>query len=359
MARAGSGTYSLAAGNPVVTATSISISWANDTFTDVETAMTDSLSRGGSGGMLAPLRGVVGTVSAPAHSWTAEVTSGWYRASAGNIRFTLLGTDVLTVVAAGLSVTGTLNVSGIVETGTWQGDVVAEAYLPDAAEGAEGVVELATQDEVDTGTDPLRVVTPATLASYSGFPGSTSASTTVAGIVELAIGSEVNTGTDATRAVTPDSLNDWTGSAFITTTGTLTSLVATTADINAGTFDGVVGGTTPAAGDFSALTVTGEIVETVFAIPTNTTPELDPADGTIQTWLLSGASTPTDVLASGEFITLRIDDGSANSITWTSVLAADQWVAGSAPTLATSGYTWVELWHDGTEVKGALIGDTA
>ena len=111
MARSGAGTYTLASGNPVVTATTISISWANDTLTDLETAMTDSLSRGGSGGMLAPLRGVVGTVSAPALSWTAEVTSGWYRASAGNIRFTLLGTDVLTVTAAKLDITGVLEVS--------------------------------------------------------------------------------------------------------------------------------------------------------------------------------------------------------------------------------------------------------
>ncbi len=70
MARAGSGTYTLASGNPVVTATTISITWANDTLTDLETAMTDSLSRGGSGGMLAALRGVDGSVSAPALSWT-------------------------------------------------------------------------------------------------------------------------------------------------------------------------------------------------------------------------------------------------------------------------------------------------
>jgi len=39
----------------------------------------------------------------------------------------------------------------------------------------------------------------------------------------------------------------------ITSLGTLTSLVADTADINGGTFDGVVGGTTPAAGTFTAV----------------------------------------------------------------------------------------------------------
>ena len=39
----------------------------------------------------------------------------------------------------------------------------------------------------------------------------------------------------------------------ITALGTIASLVATTADINAGTFDGIVGGTTPAAGTFTTL----------------------------------------------------------------------------------------------------------
>jgi len=45
----------------------------------------------------------------------------------------------------------------------------------------------------------------------------------------------------------------------LTSVGTITSLVATTADINAGTFDGVVGGTTPADGSFSTLSASGLI----------------------------------------------------------------------------------------------------
>jgi len=43
----------------------------------------------------------------------------------------------------------------------------------------------------------------------------------------------------------------------ITSLGTIASLVATTADINAGTFDGIVGGTTPADGSFSTLSSSG------------------------------------------------------------------------------------------------------
>jgi len=43
----------------------------------------------------------------------------------------------------------------------------------------------------------------------------------------------------------------------LTSVGTITSLVATTADINAGTVDAVIGGTTPAAGAFTTITATG------------------------------------------------------------------------------------------------------
>ena len=51
------------------------------------------------------------------------------------------------------------------------------------------------------------------------------------------------------------------------------------------------------------------LVEGIFTITANTTPELDPANGTVQKWTLTGASTPTEVFADGESITLMIDDG--------------------------------------------------
>ena len=47
MSRNGSGTYSLPAGNPVVTGTTISSTWANSTLTDLATAMTGSLASDG------------------------------------------------------------------------------------------------------------------------------------------------------------------------------------------------------------------------------------------------------------------------------------------------------------------------
>jgi len=47
MSRNGSGTYTLPAGNPVVTGTTISSTWANTTLTDLATALTGSLASDG------------------------------------------------------------------------------------------------------------------------------------------------------------------------------------------------------------------------------------------------------------------------------------------------------------------------
>jgi len=67
-------------------------------------------------------------------------------------------------------------------------------------------------------------------------------------------------GTSGTITVSADAVtiaSDYVGQSSITTLGTISSLVATTADINAGTFDGIVGGTTPADGSFTTLSTTG------------------------------------------------------------------------------------------------------
>jgi hypothetical protein len=96
------------------------------------------------------------------------------------------------------------------------------------------------------------------------------------------------------------------------------------------------------------------IIETVFAI-TGTTPALNPNNGTIQTWTLSGASTPTDSFVAGEAMTLMVDDGSAATITWPSVTWKTD--GGVAPTLNTTGFTVVTLWKVDTTLYGARVGD--
>jgi hypothetical protein len=88
---------------------------------------------------------------------------------------------------------------------------------------------------------------------------------------------------------------------------------------------------------------------------TGTTPAIDPANGGIQTWALSGNSTPTDSLDDGESVTLHIDDGTAYTITWTSLV--NEWIGGSAPDLPTTGYAVIELWKVNTTVYAAAMGD--
>jgi hypothetical protein len=111
MSRNASGTYTLPSGNPVVSGTLIEASWANTTLSDLATAMTDSLSRSGQGGMTAAFRAFDGTSTVPGIAWGSETTSGWYRAGAGDMRLVVTGSEVMKYLATGVSITGTLGVS--------------------------------------------------------------------------------------------------------------------------------------------------------------------------------------------------------------------------------------------------------
>ena len=55
MSRNGSGTYSLPAGNPVVTGTTISSVWANSTLSDMANALTQSVATDGQSPMTGAL----------------------------------------------------------------------------------------------------------------------------------------------------------------------------------------------------------------------------------------------------------------------------------------------------------------
>jgi hypothetical protein len=96
--------------------------------------------------------------------------------------------------------------------------------------------------------------------------------------------------------------------------------------------------------------------EEVFAV-TGTTPALSPTNGSIQTWTLSGNSTPTaGTWAAGQSITLMVDDGSASTITWTSLAVTWETGGGTPPSLSTTGYTVITLWKVSTTIYGAAVG---
>jgi hypothetical protein len=56
-------------------------------------------------------------------------------------------------------------------------------------------------------------------------------------------------------------------------------------------------------------------------------------------------------------MTLLIDDGSAFTITWTTLAVVWKTDGGSAPTLNTTGVTVIGLWKVGTVIYGARVGD--
>lgn len=96
--------------------------------------------------------------------------------------------------------------------------------------------------------------------------------------------------------------------------------------------------------------------ETTYTV-SGTTPALNPANGTIQSWTLTGTSTPTISMNSGQSFTLRINDGTGYTISNLASLVT--WIDGSPPTLSTTGWTWIEITKIDTTVYGALVGYSA
>lgn len=107
MSRDANGNYTLPSGNPVVSGTTIDATWANPTMTDIGAEITNSLDRNGQGGMLAPLKGVDGTVSLPALAFTSEPSTGLFLNATGDLRLTLAGVNAATFQAGGVQYSGT------------------------------------------------------------------------------------------------------------------------------------------------------------------------------------------------------------------------------------------------------------
>jgi hypothetical protein len=142
MARNSSGVYSLVAGNPVITGTTIESNWANNTMTDVGNEMTDSLSRSGKGGMTAPLKNVSGTATLPAVVASSFVNTGMYWASATDLRMAVNGVDRFRYRATGLP-TQTWDVT----TGVWVD--MATVDTAKLATGTDTYTAAGISDQID------------------------------------------------------------------------------------------------------------------------------------------------------------------------------------------------------------------
>jgi hypothetical protein len=105
-------------------------------------------------------------------------------------------------------------------------------------------------------------------------------------------------------------------------------------------------------------TITGTIIEDVYTITDGAGFAIDPTNGSIQLVTLGASRTPTVAnFDAGKAVTFMVADGTAYTITWTTIGVV--WVGGTAPTLATTGYTVIELWRVGSTYYGALVGNVA
>lgn len=149
MSRDSSGNFTLPLPD-VVAGDTIEASWANTTLADLKTEMTDSLSRSGKGGMSAPLKAVAGTVSAPGIAFSSETNSGFYRAGAGDVRFSLAGSEFYRITSAGFRIA-----DKDIIMGTGGKGIDFSAQTATAATGATTTAEILNHYEEGTWTPNL------------------------------------------------------------------------------------------------------------------------------------------------------------------------------------------------------------
>ncbi len=242
MPRDSSGNYTLpGAYNPVVTGTIISSTWANNTLSDIASALTDSLDRSGRGGMLAPFKMADGTVLLPGLAFNNETTTGFYRPSAG-----VLGISVLGVNALSIDATQALfaKIPRFASAPVGSTDLANKAYVDAAAGGAAAAGSL-------TGTTLAANVVNSSLTSLGTLTG-----LTVVGTTTLTGNLNITGGIGATGGITAGGgfVGNLTGNVSgNASTASLASALTPGRNINGVLFDGTANITVAAA----AGTLTG------------------------------------------------------------------------------------------------------
>jgi hypothetical protein len=120
MARNGSGTYTLPAGNPVVTGSTISSTWANNTLNDIGTALTGSIAKDGQTTPTAnlPMGGFAHTNVANATVRAMYATTGQVQDGSATYLTSVSGTNTITATLSfGMSAYATGQMFNFVSAG--------------------------------------------------------------------------------------------------------------------------------------------------------------------------------------------------------------------------------------------------
>jgi hypothetical protein len=196
--------------------------------------------------------------------------------SSGDVTLNVIGTaNKVTVSADAVTIASTyvgqtsITTLGTIATGDWNGTAITGAYIdPTSSPLASTKIWIGSGSNVAaefalSGNATMTaggVVTVSTAAACTGNAATATVLATARAINGVDFnGSAPITVTAAAGTLTGATLNSGVTASSLTSLGTISSLVATTADINAGTFDGIVGGTTPADGSFSTLSASSTV----------------------------------------------------------------------------------------------------
>ena len=142
------------------------------------------------------------------------------------------------------------------------------------------------------------------------------------------------------------------GSAQLTTSATGVTIGGV---CTATSFSGSGLGVAATGGTFTgSVSFEDAITENVYTITDGASVDLDPDNGMIQQWTLGANRTATESLTTGQSVMLMVSAGS-----YTLTFPTITWVGGTAPTLAASGYTVIEIWKTASTLYGATVGDVA
>jgi hypothetical protein len=215
MSRNGSGTYTLPAGNPVVSQTIISSTWANNTMNDLASAMTDSVAADGQTPMTGPLNLnsnkivnlATGTTSNDAINYTQFNTPTFGGAVVCSSTLTVTGA---TALSSTLAVTGDTTMAGnLAVNSTGQIKLPNGSTAQRSATPAVGSVRYNTTLQTFEG-----------YSTYSGQTISTITNSTTTATLTTATNHNLTSGTFVTvSGATPSAYN---GTFSITVTGDAT-----------------------------------------------------------------------------------------------------------------------------------------
>tara|TARA_B100000035_G_scaffold298690_1_gene292687 strand:+ start:832 stop:1299 length:468 start_codon:yes stop_codon:yes gene_type:complete len=110
---------------------------------------------------------------------------------------------------------------------------------------------------------------------------------------------------------------------------------------------------TDVAQTYTAQQTFGELKETVHTLATTGSIALDPANGSIQVSVLTGAPTFTDSLEAGQSVVLHLEGGATYTVTWPTITWTTS-AGNAAPTLTAKDV--LVLWKVSTTLYGAYVG---